>query len=266
MKSPRVDFPIESCLREVALTLFVLTKSAQDRSLSFSSLTMAPTLKVPSSKTTWHRSAFALMCLVLVSFLASSTHGHGRGHALMFPRRAYNYHRRSPAMDLMSDMFSMPMYFNSLFQQDQEQAARHVSPDPSYHVQELPSGEIELTMDVPGVAAADLNVELIEDGTLLRVRGSRRRHGSTAEFEKLFRLDKEVDADNISVRLADGVLRVTAPKKEKLVKKLQIVVEDEKDVLQVEGRVVSETEDSNIDGDSETHEVDGMTITSENEQ
>jgi len=197
----------------------------------------------------------------MVAFLATSVHGHGRGHALMFPRRAYNYHRRSPSMDLISDMFSMPVYFNSLFQQ-QEEDHRHLQSDLSYHVQELPNGVIELTMDVPGIAAADLNVELVEDGTMLRVSGSRRRHELVTEFDQLFRLDKDVDADNLSVRLSDGVLRVTAPKKEKVVKKLPIVVEDGHEV--VEAQVISDTEDDS--GNREAQEINGMTVTTEDEK
>lgn len=199
--------------------------------------------------------------LVAATVLATSMVGvHGRSHsALMFPRRAYNYHRRSPHIDLMSDMLSLPVYFNSLFQQQQEQTLRNAQSDPAYHVQELPNGMIELTMDVPGVAAADLSVELIEDGTMLHVSGSRRQHDSVTEFDKLFRLDKDVDAAKLSVKLSGGVLTVTAPKKEKVVKKLPIVVADD-DVVEVEAQVISDTED----GEEAPEEVDGMTITTEN--
>lgn len=208
------------------------------------------------------------MCLVMAVFLATSVHGHGRGHSLMFPRRAYNYHRRSPSMDLISDMFSMPVYFNSLFQQ--QQASHQVQSDPMYHVKELPNGEIELTMDVPGVAASDLNVELVEDGTMLRVSGSRRRHGSVTEFEQLFHLNKDVDADNLSVRLQDGVLRVTAAKKEKVVKKIPIVVEadghQDVDAVEVEAQAISDTDGDSTDTKGASEEVDGMTITTEDDE
>ena len=199
------------------------------------------------------------MCLTAVAFLLTTVHGHyGRGHALA--RRAYDYHRRSPSMDLMSDMFSIPVYFNSLMKQQREQATYHVLSDPSYHVEQLPTGETELTVDVPGVAAADLNVELLEEGTLLRVSGSRRHHGSVKEFDQLFRLNKDVDADNLSVRLSDGVLRVVAPKKERIVKKIPIVVEDEEKVVDVDAQVISGDDESD---NGEVQEKDGMTITTE---
>lgn len=199
-----------------------------------------------------------------MAFLATSVQGHGRGHSLMFPRRAYNYNRRSPSIDLMSDMFSLPVYFNSLFQQ--QQAASREQAIPAYHVQELPDGSIELTLDVPGVAASDLKVELEEDGTMIHISGSRRQHGSVTEFDRLFRLDKDVDVESLSVRLSDGVLRLTATKKEKVVKKLPIVVDEEHDVLEVEAQVISDNEGQNVVETEGTQEVDGMTITTEDEQ
>lgn len=214
-------------------------------------------MKVVSRKT------LAAVCLVASAFLSTTVHAHyGRGHALA--RRAYDYHRRSPSMDLMSDMFSIPVYFNSLLKQQQEQASLRLLSDPSSHVHELSNGDVELTIDVPGVAAADLNVELLEENTLLRVSGSRRHHGSVKEFDKLFRLNTDVDADNLSVRLSDGVLRVVAPKKETVVKKIPIVVvEEEERVVDINAQVFSDNEVENAGGDVESQEVDGMTITAD---
>ena len=214
------------------------------------------------TKSTWRLGTLLIVCAVFSAFLATSVHGHGRGDTLMFPRRSYNYNRRAPSIDLMSDMFSLPVYFNSLFHQQQEELSHRAQSTRTCHVQELPSGEIELTMDVPGVAAADLNVELLEDGTVLRVSGSRHYHDSVTEFEQLFRLNKDVDANNLSVRLSDGVLRVTAPKKEKVIKKLPIVVEDEPGagVVDVDAQ---DAESDSTEAKGERQEVDGMTITTE---
>lgn len=206
--------------------------------------------------------------IAIAAVLAASVEAHGRGHSLMFPRRGYSYHhRRSPSIDMMSDMFSLPVYFNSLFQQQQQQISRRAQSDLTYHVRELPTGETELTVDVPGVSAKDLTVELVEDGTMLHVSGSRRHHDSVTEFDQLFRLNKDVDADNLSVRLADGVLTVTAPKREKVVKKLPIIVaEENNDAVEVEAQVVSDTEEANGDGEEERQEVDGMTITTDEKE
>jgi HSP20 family molecular chaperone IbpA len=213
-----------------------------------------------------HRSqTMALLCLV-ATFLAASPVQAGAGsHSLVFPR-SYNYHRRP--MDLMSDMISIPMY-NSLFRQ-QEQLARLKQAlrdeGPTYHVQELSSGEIELTMDVPGVAAKDLTVELLEDGTILRVSGSRRHHhGSVTEFAQLFRIDKDVDTESLVVKLSSGVLRISASKKEKVIKKLQIVEDEPKqDIIKAE--VLPGQEEPNATVEGQTEEVNGMTITTEDEQ
>lgn len=170
------------------------------------------------------------MCLTAVAFLLTTVHGH------------YGY------------------TFHSLMKQQREQASNHALSEPSYHVEKLSTGEIELTVDVPGVAAADLNVELLEEGTLLHVSGSRRHHESVKEFDQLFRLNKDVDAENLSVRLSDGVLRVVAPKKERIVKKIPIVVEDEEKVVDAVGEVISGDDETD---NGEIQEKDGMTITTE---
>ena len=212
-----------------------------------------------------HRSEMmALLCLV-AAFLASPVQAGAGRYSLGFPR-SYNYHRRP--MDLMSDIFSIPMY-NSLFRQ-QEQLARlkqaAMDEGPTYHVQELSSGEIELTMDVPGVSSKDLAVELLDDGTMLRVSGSRRHHhGSVTEFDQLFRIDSDVDTDSLVVRLSSGVLRISASKKEKVVKKLQIV-EEEPNQDVIEAKVLPRQEEPNAVLDGQSEEVNGLTITTEDEQ
>jgi HSP20 family molecular chaperone IbpA len=160
-------------------------------------------------------------------------------------------------MDLMSDMFSMPMY-NSLFRQQEQLAGLKqalTDEGPTYHVRELTNGEIELTIDVPGVASKDLTVELLEDGTMLRLSDSRRHHhGSVTEFESMFRMHKDVDTATLVVRLSSGVLRISASKKEKVVKKLQIV-EDRLEQDFIEAEVLSVEEELNAAVDGLTEEV-----------
>jgi HSP20 family molecular chaperone IbpA len=202
----------------------------------------------------------SLLCLVtaIIASLSPVQAAEAGSHSLVFPR-AYNYHRQP--MDLMSDMFSIPMY-NSLFrQQDQlAQVKRALTAGgPAYHVQELPNGEIELTIDVPGVAAKDLTVELLDDDTMLRVSGSRRhQHGSVTEFDQMFRMNKDVDTNSVIVRLSSGVLRISASKKEKVVKKLEITEDTpEEDTSKAHGLYVEEASSA---------EMIGMTITTEDEQ
>ncbi|GAB0104754.1 Hsp20/alpha crystallin family protein [Nocardia sp. JMUB6875] len=77
-------------------------------------------------------------------------------------------------------------------------------------------------VDVPGVRQDDIEIELF--GAELRVRGEvkqvekegifRHRTRRTGEFDYRVTLPQDIDADNISARLADGVLTVRAPKSE----------------------------------------------------
>lgn len=219
------------------------------------------------SKTTpkYRTQTSVLLCLVAAIVASSPLQAaEARSHSLVFPR-AYKYHRQP--MDLMTDMFSIPMY-NSLFRQ-QEQLTRLTQAltdeGPKYNVQESPNGEIELTMDVPGVASKDLTVELLDDGTMLRVSGSRRHsHGPVTEFDRLFRMNKDVDTDSVVVRLSHGVLRISASKKEKVVKKLPIM-DDNTEQDTNEAQVLSVEKASNAP-DVLAEEVIGMTVTTEDDQ
>ena len=214
-----------------------------------------------SPKSTWRRRTMAAACLA-TAYLATSADARGYGASHLVIPRTYNYHRR-PGVDFMSDMLNMPVHFNSLFRQQEARLARlQESTEPTYHVEELPNGEIELTVDVPGVSASDLTVELLEEGNLLRISGARKFHGSVVEFNQLFRVDKDVDADNLSVRLASGVLRISAPKKEKVIKKLPILEESEDEV---EALAVSDKDETDPAMTEVTEEVDGMTITEDKE-
>jgi HSP20 family molecular chaperone IbpA len=230
-------------------------------------LTERIAMKESNDPLKYRTQTFALLFLV-AAVLASSSPiqvAGDRSHSLVFPR-AYKYHRRP--MDLLSDMLSMPMY-NSLFrQQEQLTCLEQALTDegPTYHVQELPNGEIELTVDVPGVAAKDLTVELLEDGTMLRVSGSRRHHyGLVTEFDQMFRVNKDVDTDSVIVRLSSGVLRISASKKDKVVQKLPIV-EDKSEQDIIEAQVLSVDEDQNAAVDVRTEEMIGVTMTREDEQ
>merc|ERR1712137_1365046 len=101
--------------------------------------------------------------------------------------------------------------------------------------------------DIPGVSAKELSIEL-ENDSVLCISGSRQHKnqnggggggggggGMTTEskFEQRFQMDNDVDPEGLEVTLSHGVLRVSAPKKEKVVKRLEIKtvnVEDEEHV------------------------------------
>lgn len=237
------------------------------RSAIYFNLTERTAMKESNDTPKYRTQTFSFLCLV-VAVLGSSSPlqvAGDRSHSLVFPR-AYKYHRRP--MDLMSDMLSIPMY-NSLFRQQEQLAYLDqtlADEGPTYHVQELPNGEIELTVDVPGVAAKDLTVELLEDGTMLRVSGSRRHHhGQVTNFDQMFRVNKDVDTDSVIVRLSSGVLRISASKKDKVVQKLPIV-EDKSEQDIIEAQVLSVDEDQNAAVDVRTEEMIGVTMTREDEQ
>lgn len=76
--------------------------------------------------------------------------------------------------------------------------------------------KFQVQIDVPGVKAEDINVNLEEDGKLLTLSGSRERSkdGSTysSKFSQSFSLDPTVDGEAFSAKLQNGVLIVSAPK------------------------------------------------------
>jgi HSP20 family protein len=87
-------------------------------------------------------------------------------------------------------------------------------------------GDVVLTMDLPGLRADDLEIELL-DGHLT-VRGERRRpeltEGATwahaerafGRFERRIKLPDGVDGDRIAASLVDGVLSLIVPKPERM--------------------------------------------------
>jgi HSP20 family protein len=86
--------------------------------------------------------------------------------------------------------------------------------------------DLLLTMDLPGMTAEDLDIELL-DG-FLSVRGERRRpevgegkafaHSERpfGRFERRFRVPDGVDPDSILARMDNGVLSLIVPKPERL--------------------------------------------------
>ena len=86
--------------------------------------------------------------------------------------------------------------------------------------------DLVLTMDLPGLTADDLDIELL--GGWLSVRGERRRpevgQGKTfahserpfGRFDRRFQVPEGVDPDTILARMDNGVLSLIVPKPERL--------------------------------------------------
>lgn len=183
-----------------------------------------------------------------------------RRHALdlMIPRDPF---------DLVSDVFSMPFYsdMNRLLHQHDAAVSRlmQTPASPRYAVtQDLETGLVELSMELPGVTSKDVSVEL-ENNKMLHISGSRvyKSQGSLvqSDFHQSFQLDDNVDADQLKVTLSAGILKVTVPKMEKTVKKLEIVSGDETEEIEVgrksSGARITATETSNMEKPQEEHQT-----------
>lgn len=100
---------------------------------------------------------------------------------------------------------------------------------PCYEVTE-DEKQFQLAVDVPGVKAGDLNIQLEQGGRVLRLSGGRKVRSSDgksvheSKFEKSFTMDRSIDSSQISANLADGVLVITAPKHTKQDEVQKIVV------------------------------------------
>jgi len=94
---------------------------------------------------------------------------------------------------------------------------RHSSP--RYEVTENEK-QFRLAVDVPGVKPDNVKVELENDGRVLHMSGGRKSKTDTSyeeyKFDKRFTLGRDLDTSKITAHLSDGVLVLTAPKKEKL--------------------------------------------------
>ena len=98
--------------------------------------------------------------------------------------------------------------------------------------------KIQVAIDVPGIKASDMSVKFEQDNRVLRISGERKfEEGnlkSERQFEKAFVLQKNVDTENITAKLSDGIIVITVPKKEVVPKSiLQIPIVDNPNVNSV---------------------------------
>mmetsp|Transcript_15247 Transcript_15247/g.22514 ORF Transcript_15247/g.22514 Transcript_15247/m.22514 type:complete len:163 (+) Transcript_15247:49-537(+) len=89
---------------------------------------------------------------------------------------------------------------------------------PCYEITE-DENQFQLAVDVPGVKATDIKVNLEQGNRVLHISGGRniKQKGKTitTHFEKSFTIDHSVDASAITANVSEGVLIVTAPKDKK---------------------------------------------------
>jgi HSP20 family molecular chaperone IbpA len=93
---------------------------------------------------------------------------------------------------------------------------------PRYFIEDYGRNGLELTVEVPGMKARDIDVEIVQkDGVnTIAVNGSpgiRRRRGSAARstFSKSFVIDDDddIDVDGITARVSSGNLVISLPRK-----------------------------------------------------
>ncbi|KAL3806754.1 hypothetical protein ACHAXA_006780 [Cyclostephanos tholiformis] len=115
-----------------------------------------------------------------------------------------------------------------------DSAMRHFSP--RFEVTENDK-MFRMAVDVPGMKPDNLKIELEDYGRIMHVSGDRKVKTDTSQdeyrFQKHFKLGRNLDTSKITAHLADGVLVLTAPKKEVLTpaKRLITIVQGEAPAL-----------------------------------
>ncbi len=94
--------------------------------------------------------------------------------------------------------------------------------------------EVTLIVDIPGVpeSGVDLNIEksilsltaVPEDGVIAGKKLAYSEYG-VGEYKRSFALSDDIDKENVSAKLKNGVLRITLPKSAPVTKKIGITAE-----------------------------------------
>lgn len=204
----------------------------------------------------------------------------------LYPSSSVSSHRRAQLVDpinLMAEIFSVPITFNSLMRQQHRHFSEMQRSEPRYEISNDET-QFQILLDLPGVQAEDVSLEL-KDGKSLQVSASRntRQQGrmSSYNFAQTFTLDESVvDVENISASLSQGVLTISAPKLDKSTRQEDEVTkipvmkkEDAEDKIDIPPSTSSpqvhdqkeEEVPSKVDADTEddTSRDDGLEITEE---
>ena len=111
-----------------------------------------------------------------------------------------------------NDLSGITPYFRDLMSD-----ASSFSPRLGFDIRE-DDGKYHISVDMPGVKASDMKVEVENDNKVLHIYGGRKitKGDSVSEtrFDKRFTIGDNVDVDKITANLRDGVLELEAPKLE----------------------------------------------------
>jgi HSP20 family protein len=98
---------------------------------------------------------------------------------------------------------------------------------PGYEIHEVDGKYTQICVDVPGVKAEDMTVNVEHEGKVLHISGGRKtvRDGTTTEmkFEKRFTIGKNIDIEKMTANLSHGVLKLTAPVKQEEAKPVHTI-------------------------------------------
>mmetsp|Transcript_53373 Transcript_53373/g.64325 ORF Transcript_53373/g.64325 Transcript_53373/m.64325 type:complete len:226 (-) Transcript_53373:143-820(-) len=147
----------------------------------------------------------------------------------LFPRSSFHsffddfFHTRPR---LLAGMDAMPSLFDDFTRHTSDMMLRTTRSSPRYEIIE-DDESMKLVIDVPGVKAEDIVVEIEAEGKMLHISGKRMTkkddNVSKYSFDKRFRIAGGFDGDNVTANLADGVLTVVAPKLEPKVRDVRKV-------------------------------------------
>mmetsp|Transcript_27474 Transcript_27474/g.40601 ORF Transcript_27474/g.40601 Transcript_27474/m.40601 type:complete len:160 (-) Transcript_27474:232-711(-) len=131
--------------------------------------------------------------------------------------------------DFFADPFlTSPMPLLQNFDHTPSMVLKHSSPCYEIHEDEK---QFMISVDVPGVKASDMKVQVEHGGKLLRLSGGRKvkdgNQVTESRFEKSFTIGSDIDVNKMKANLSDGVIVVTAPKDLELKKVQQIVITQE---------------------------------------
>ena len=128
-----------------------------------------------------------------------------------------------PAAFLMDELLTpsnSPFFAASIPSLENNETDRNCSLDkysPSCCIKDN-EDKYEIAIDVPGIKANDIKVQVEQGGRILRLSGERKsRHDNTVTeytFERQFTLSNDIDASKVEANINDGVLVVTLLKDE----------------------------------------------------
>lgn len=232
-------------------------------------------MKAPNSK------ILSITAIIVAFFAIVCSVVNARNYARLVtspPRSSslYDHQLNYDPLVVVREMLRTPVYFSGAVKHQQAevntQAERSI---PRYTVSEE-NGVVQLEMEVPGVYAKDIEIDL-EDSKLLRIKGRRTyklNDGSVdqSEFDVTFQLKENVDTNQLKANLSAGILRVRVPNKVKEVKRINIGYDvGDEDVVVAKNDNDSDNEttvsssSSSLDATMTVELVDGIMISGESD-